>query len=70
MIRVRKYSKGWICEWKEPIWGWFGLNYKWSPITKWAGVDKPYYYKTPEEAREVAFGELQKEIHFNFHFNN
>ena len=72
MYRLRKYKKGWIVEHKTYKWHlFFGLVLKWKHVTHYAGLNEhPFYYKTPEEARDGALREIKDEINFSFHINN
>ena len=70
MYRIKKYKKGWIVEYKNPICFLFFVFYKWKHITHYSGMnDKPYYYKTPEKAREGALREVKDQINFSFDFS-
>ena len=65
-FRFRKYNQGWIIERKVRYF--FNLKTKWVHIAHWTGMyDKPYYSKTPEEAREQAIREIKNQINFSFY---
>ena len=64
-IRLKKYDKGWIAEYRVAQWGLFGLKYKWVYITHYAGMeDKPFFYKTPQEAMDGAIKKIKNQIWF------
>lgn len=54
--RIKEYDgKGWIVEYKKSVWGFFGLVHRWRHVTHYMGLEStPYYYSTPEEARDGA----------------
>ena len=68
--RIKEYDgKGWIVEYKESVWGFFGLVHRWRHVTHYMGLEStPYYYSTPEEARDGALDEIKGEINFTFYY--
>tara|TARA_R110000796_G_scaffold167819_1_gene284736 strand:+ start:61 stop:273 length:213 start_codon:yes stop_codon:yes gene_type:complete len=70
MYRLKQYKKGWIVEYKIYKWHLFyGVVCKWKHVTHYSGLkDTPFYYKTPEGAREGALREIKEQINFSFHF--
>ena len=52
IVRVKKYSKGWVVE--RQIKKWWGKKY-WIHIEAVSGIDaQPWYYKTMDDAVEEA----------------
>ena len=72
MYRLKKYKKGWIVEYQTVYFSFFFFTIKeWKHITHWAGLpDQPYYYKTPEKARDGALREIKEKINLSFYFPN
>lgn len=72
MYRLKKYKQGWIVEQQTYKWNlFFGIARKWKHVTHWAGMpENPFYYKTPEDARDGALREIKDQIEFSFFFPN
>ena len=69
MFRLKKHKQGWIVEVKKAYWTPIGIFHKWVHVTHWAGMpENPYYYKTPESARNGALDEIRDEINYTFYF--
>lgn len=70
MYRIKKYKQGWIVE--KQVYKWhifFGIVRKWRHVTHWAGLpENPFYYDTPEKARDAALLEIKQQIDFNFFY--
>lgn len=67
-FRIKKYKKGWIVEYRKPIW--FGLKHKWIHVTSYTGLpDNPFYYPTPERARKGALDQIKDDINYSFYFD-
>lgn len=68
-LRLKYYDrKGWILEHGESKWTIFGIKTIWKPVTTYAGLSKPFYYDSAEEARDRGLDALQEEIVFRFYF--
>lgn len=57
-IRVKLYNKGWICEYEEKYL--FGFKSRWLPLTTYYVTNRPFYYKTKQEAIAGALREIEK----------
>lgn len=70
-FRIKKYKKGWIVEREVYKWHWFfGIQKKWLHVTSYSGLpDNPFYYRTPEGAREGALSQIKEEINYSFYFD-
>lgn len=66
-FRFKKKGKHWIVEYKKYRWSLFGLRSKWAHATSWAGMsDKPFYYRSAEDAVDGALREIKNEMNFAF----
>lgn len=71
MYRIKKYKKGWIVEQKIYKRVFCFIKIKWKHVTHYAGLpDDPFYYKTPEDARDGALSQIKEQINFSFFFSN
>ena len=66
--RLKEYNQGWIVERKVYSWHiFFGVKEKWVHVTHYLGLpDKPFYYKTAEQARDGALDVIKQEINHSF----
>lgn len=64
-FRIKQYNKGWIVEYKKYYR--FGLLFKWIPISTYYVTNRPYYYSSPERARDGALHEIKKLINADFY---
>jgi hypothetical protein len=72
MYRLKKYKQGWIVEYQRVYFTLFFITFqKWKYITHYAGMpEKPFYYRTPEAARDGALSDIRDEINLSFLFRN
>jgi len=66
-FRFRKKGKHYIVDYKKYNWSIFGLRSKWVHVTHWAGMNyEPFYYRSPEDARDGALRELKQDMNYIF----
>jgi hypothetical protein len=69
MYRLKHYKQGWIVEVKIYYCFVFFKYAKWKHITHYSGLpENPYYYDTPEKAREGALYQIKGDINFSFYY--
>lgn len=68
MFRLKQYKQGWIVEKLTYKRRFFFLVKKWVHVTHYAGLEhQPFYYSTPEAARDGALDKLKDDMNFSFY---
>ena len=69
-LRVVKYKKGWICEYKKYKFSLFKPSYMWVHITSYSGLENiPFYYKDGESAIKGAATHVKFLLNYSYKYD-